>query len=185
MLEIEVKYPVRDWDEIERQLQTWAASCDPPREDVDQYFNAPDRDFATTDEAVRIRRIGDSNFVTYKGPKTDTQTKTRTEIEVPLAPGQHVAEEFGRLLTHLGYRPVAVVRKQRTVWHALRGEFEMEICLDSLDEVGKFIELEILATSEALEAARAMVLKTAQDLGLRHSERRSYLELLLEKRGLT
>lgn len=85
MLEIEVKYPVRDWEDVQRQLQKWGASCDPPREDVDQYFNAPDRDFAKTDEAVRVRQIGEANFVTYKGPKTDAHTKTRTEIEVPLA----------------------------------------------------------------------------------------------------
>ena len=71
MLEIEVKYPVADWDRVERMLREWKAEVDEGHEEADRYFNAPDRDFAKTDEAVRIRQIGHANFVTYKGPKTD------------------------------------------------------------------------------------------------------------------
>src|SRR6516162_8054011 len=98
MLEIEAKYPVSDWTQIEQQLRAWGSHFDDEREGADQYFNAPDRDFARTDEALRIRQIGMTNLVTYKGPKIDAQTKTRTEIEVPLAAGEPVAEEFGQLL---------------------------------------------------------------------------------------
>jgi adenylate cyclase class 2 len=183
MLEIEVKYQVDDWDEVRQLLQEWGADMEEPREDIDQYFNAPDRNFAQTDEALRVRRIGHGNYVTYKGPKIDTQTKTRAEIEVPLAPGDTPALEFGRLLMQLGYRPVAVVKKCRVIYHLHRESFNMEVCLDDVEGLGKFIELEILAPPEDLETARTLLFKTAQDLGLRHSERRSYLELLLAKRS--
>ena len=44
----------------------------------------PCRDFAQTDEALRIRTVGDTSFVTYKGPKLDATTKTRRELELPL-----------------------------------------------------------------------------------------------------
>ncbi len=182
MLEIEAKYPVADHEAIVQQLRYWGARFDEPREDADQYFNAPDRDFARTDEALRLRRIGHGNFVTYKGPKTDAQTKTRTEIEVPLAAGAPVADEFGRLLVHLGYRPVAVVHKRRTICHLHRDGFDLEVCLDIVDDVGRFVEVEIMAPSEQLDSARAVLLKTAADLGLRQSERRSYLEMLLARR---
>jgi adenylate cyclase class 2 len=182
MLEIEMKYPVQDFQEIERLLQLWQATIETRREDIDQYFNAPDRDFAQTDEALRLRRIGAANFVTYKGPKTDPHSKTRVEVETPLAAGVAVAEEFGRLLVHLGYRPVAVVRKGRVICHLRREPFDLEVCLDDVEGVGKFVELEILAHAESLEAARAVLVKTAQDLGLGNMERRSYLELLLASR---
>jgi adenylate cyclase class 2 len=185
MLEIEAKYPVSDWTQIEQQLRAWGSHFDDEREGADQYFNAPDRDFARTDEALRIRQIGMTNLVTYKGPKIDAQTKTRTEIEVPLAAGEPVAEEFGQLLMHLGYRPVAVVRKQRRVAHLARGGFQMEVCLDNVAEVGRFLEIEIMAPAEALEQARGVLLKTAAELGLARQERRSYLEMLLAQRGLT
>jgi adenylate cyclase, class 2 len=183
MLEIEVKYPVKDWTEIERKLHAWGASFDAPLMEADQYFNAPDRDFAQTDEALRLRQIGDNNFVTYKGPKIDSQTKTRTEIEVPLAPGDATAKDFARLLVHLKYRPVSIVRKQRIIAHLRREAFDMEVCLDDVDGLGKYIELEILAPPASLEGARQVLFKVAKDLGLETSERRSYLEMVLAKQG--
>jgi adenylate cyclase, class 2 len=183
MLEIEMKFPVVDWAGLHAQLVADQATLDEPRDDVDRYFGAPDRDFAASDEALRIRQIGSSNFVTYKGPKTDPQTKTRTEIEVPLAPGEHVAEEFAALLIHLRYRPVGVVRKRRHVAHLHKGGFQIEVCMDDVDKVGKFVELEIMAEPEALDRARAELTLLAGKLGLGGQERRSYLELFLNARA--
>jgi adenylate cyclase class 2 len=181
VLEIEMKFPVADFAALEGTLAAWGAARAESRTDADHYFNAPDRDFARTDEALRLRRIGPANYVTYKGPKRDAQTKTRTEVEVPLAEGDEVARDFASLLTHLGYRPTAVVRKRRTVYHLTRDGFAMEVCLDEVEGLGRFAELEILASEEQLETARAALLDTAGQLGLSASERRSYLELLLAK----
>jgi adenylate cyclase class 2 len=180
VLEVEMKFPVSDFGALERQLAAWGATG-PTRTDADHYFNAPDRDFARTDEALRVRSIGPANFVTYKGPKRDAQTKTRTEIEVGLAPGADAADVFRRLLTHLGYRFVAVVRKRRTIYHVEREGLALEACLDEVEGLGRFAELEIQAPEEELEKARAVLLRTAATLGLGTSERRSYLELLLER----
>jgi adenylate cyclase class 2 len=183
VLEVEVKYAVADFGPIESALARWGAAIAPPRRDADHYFNAPDRDFAVTDEAARVRSIGEKNFVTYKGPKIDAATKTRLEIEVPLADGEEVAADFRRLLTHLGYRPVAVVWKTRRVAEFPRDGFEMQVTLDEVDGVGRYAELEVVAPEERADAAKAAVLAAAAGLGLTHSERRSYLQLLLEKQG--
>jgi adenylate cyclase class 2 len=183
MVEVEMKFPVADFGSVERRLAEWHAVADPPRTDVDQYFNAPDRDFAKTDEAFRLRRIGAANLITYKGPKRDAQTKTRTEIEVPLADGDKAAEDFTRLAVCLGYRPVAKVQKQRRVYHIERGGFPLEFCLDEVTGLGRFVEVEILASENALEKARAVLMQTAAEMGLGASERRSYLELLLARRS--
>jgi adenylate cyclase class 2 len=185
MLEIEVKYPAADLAAIRQKLVAWGAKLDEPRQDADQYFNAPDRDFAQTDEALRLRRIGSDNFLTYKGPKTDAQTKTRTEIEVPIAAGDLAAAHFAQLLTHLGYRAVATVRKRRLVCHLSRDGFKVEVCLDDVEGVGEFVELEIVADDAALPAARSVLLQTAAALGLKNSERRSYLEMLLTRSGIS
>lgn len=179
MLEIEVKYQAPNLEAIQQQAAAWGARFDPLLQEADQYFNAPDRDFAQTDEALRLRTVGEDNFVTYKGPKTDAQTKTRTEIEVPIAGGPAQAVQFAQLLQRLGYRPVAVVRKRRTIGHLERGGFALEICLDEVDHVGRFVELEIMAQEAALPAARDVLFHVAAELGLGQSERRSYLEMLL------
>jgi adenylate cyclase class 2 len=179
MLEVEVKVALTDFAAVEGRLAQWGVREAAARQDTDLYFNAPDRDFARTDEALRLRRIGPANCVTYKGPKRDAQTKTRTEIEVPLAEGEQTATDFTRLLTHLGYRSVAVVRKHRRLFHLERSGFALEVCLDEVDGLGRFVELEIQSPEDRLEEARAALLATAAELGLTGSERRSYLELLL------
>lgn len=182
MLEVEVKYPVADFVALERRLAEEGARCDGVRSEADHYFNAPDRDYARTDEALRVRRIGEANFVTYKGPKRDARTKTRTEIEIGLAAGDKPAADFMRLLEHLGYRAVAVVRKQRRIYSTRRAGFDLEICLDDVENVGRFVELEIQAPEERLDAARDVLLKLAADWGFQESERRSYLEMLLSRK---
>ena len=181
MLEIEVKYPLPDRDAVVGMLRGWGATADAPRVDEDHYFNAPDRDFKATDEAFRLRRIGAKNCFTYKGPKRDAATKTRTEIELPFADGEAALADAARMLVCLGYRPVAVVRKTRAVYHFARGGFDLEACLDDVDGVGRYVELEIVADESRFEDAKAVVLAAAAELGLTQQERRSYLELTLSK----
>jgi adenylate cyclase class 2 len=180
MLEVEAKYRCADWEPVTARLLAWGAVAGEPREDADHYFNAPDRDFARTDEAIRVRRTGPHCVITYKGPKRDLETKTRTEIELPLADGPDSARTAAQLLVALGYRPVAGVTKTRRVYRFDRGGFACEACLDDVGPVGQFVELEIQADEDRYEAARTALLATAAELGLRDPERRSYLELLLQ-----
>lgn len=181
MLEIEMKFPVADFDGVLPRLRQWGARADNPLEEADHYFNAPDRDFATTDEALRLRRIGPENVVTYKGPKHPGPTKTRTEIEAPLQPGPDNAETFCRLLEQLGYRPVAVVRKKRRCHHFDRDGFALQACLDEVENLGRFVEVEIVAPPADKDKAQAVLLQVAEGLGLKDAERRSYLEMILKK----
>lgn len=179
MLEVEVKYSVDDFGPLEAALARWGAALGPPRRDADHYFNAPDRDFARTDEAFRVRSVGVNNFVTYKGPKRDRETKTRLEIEVALADGEAAAADFRRILTLLGYKPSGIVRKSRRVAHCERAGFPLQICLDEVDGLGRFAELEVVAPEEQYDPAKTLVLSAAHELGLTRVERRSYLEMVL------
>ena len=80
-------------------------------------------------------------------------------------------------------RPVVVVRKKRKVYRFDRGGFRMEACFDDVELVGPFVELEILASDEQYEKAKAVLLQTAADLGLTEKEDRSYLGMVLEAQG--
>ena len=132
MLEVEMKFAVTEFTSVQERLDAWQALADEAIDEADHYFNAPDRDFAVTDEAFRMRRIGDGNRLTYKGPKSPGPVKTRTEIEVPIASGPAAAEDMSRLLVSLGYRPVAVVRKRRRIYRLERQGFALEVCLDEV-----------------------------------------------------
>ncbi len=180
MLEVEVKYRNADRTATVAALLDWGATLTQDRTDIDLYFQAPDRDLKASDEAFRLRRIGAKSYFTYKGPKRDAETKTRTEIEVALADGDATAADAERLLVALGYKPVTTVKKKRRVYHLTRDGFDLEVCFDSVERVGEFVELEIVAPEEQYEAAKAVVLATAAELGLTEQERRSYLGMVLE-----
>jgi pantoate--beta-alanine ligase len=181
MLEVEMKFALNDAAVLAAKLAGWTPS--PPRRDEDHYFNAPDRDFARTDEALRIRSVGAHNLITYKGPKTDSLTKTRFELELPLPDGPEAAAEWRELLIRLGYRSSGVVRKARRVFTTRRDGFEVQATIDDVDGLGTYAELEIVASEADMPRARELVLRMADELGLEHSERRSYLQLLLAKQA--
>lgn len=184
MLEIEQKYSGVDFTLLEQQLHAWGATRCEVHEEEDQYLAAPDRDFRTTDEAFRIRRVGDSACLTYKGPKRQTEAKTRVELELPLPPGVEMYGQYLQLFIHLGYKPVAVVKKRRRQYALTRDGFQMAVCLDEVEELGHFAEVEIVAPEADLTRAQQVLLETAAALGLKTVERGSYLGLLLRKRGV-
>jgi adenylate cyclase class 2 len=181
MLEIEMKFPVADFAPVQGMLQSWRAAAEPTIAEADHYFNAPDRDFARTDEALRLRTIGVQNRITYKGPKQAGPAKTRTEIEIGLEPGDEAADNFRRLVQQLGYRPTAVVKKRRTIHKFERGGFALEACLDEVETLGRFVEIEIVAEPAAKDRAQAVLLEVVRELGLPAAEPRSYLEMVLAK----
>src|SRR5947208_992675 len=48
MLEVEMKFPVADFEPVRERLAQWGARSDHEAQETDVYFNAPDRDFART-----------------------------------------------------------------------------------------------------------------------------------------
>jgi len=83
--EVEQKYPLADVAAVEAALARLGATWHATVEQVDRYFNHPCRDFAATDEALRLRRTGEALAITWKGPRLDATAKTRRELELPLA----------------------------------------------------------------------------------------------------
>lgn len=173
MLEVEAKYRVpAGW-----VLPPGLAAPEPVERHADHYLAAPDRDFRLTGEAFRLRAVDGRNVLTYKGPKQPGAVKARAEVEVPVADGD--PSPLLGLLGHLGYRPVAVVRKTRRPFAAEHAGRPVTLCLDEVDGVGSFVEVEVLAEDGQADAAKAVVRAVAAGLGLTEPEPRSYLEMVL------
>jgi adenylate cyclase class 2 len=181
MLEVELKYALTNAPTFGDKFASLGARKQATLVEEDQYFNAPDRDFGSTDEALRLRKVGSANILTYKGPKKELSSKTRTEIEVMLAEGDDNAKRCAELLSHAGFRPTRVVRKTRTKYEWDHQGFPVTASIDDVDGLGQFIELEILVSEPDMGRARDVLLKLADSFGLAHQERRSYLEMLLSK----
>ncbi len=191
MYEVEMKFSVADPRALEQRLGSLGAKWHEPIDQVDRYFNHPCRDFARTDEALRLRHDGDGVVITWKGPRIDAATKTRREIELPLAmrlpkggdaaaPAASTIAEWTELLEAIGFRPVATVAKRRRPARVHWQRVEVDVALDSVAGVGEYLELELQASEAEVPQARACLESLARELGCGNSERRSYLELLLE-----
>ncbi len=181
--EVEMKFPAADLEVVAARLAELGVTISGVEREADVYFAHPARDFAATDEALRIRRKAEANFLAYKGPKIDAETKTRREIDLALPPGEASAREWTALLEALGFSPVGEVRKSRRKARlAWRGR-TVEISLDQVERLGGFVELEVIAEPEEVEEAKACLASLAQAMALEGGERRSYLELLYSSRS--
>ena len=183
--EVAQKFPVPDLAVVMDRLAAAGVAVSEPMLEIDFYWNHPSRDFAATDEALRIRQAdtgqaGPVSRMTYKGPKIDTVTKTRRELELNLEAAQ--TADWAEMLEALGFRRVAEVRKQRRKAFMEWQDRRVEISLDDVAEVGSFVELELIADEEGLPSARNCLATLAEHLSLTVTERRSYLQLLLQTR---
>jgi adenylate cyclase class 2 len=180
--EVELKFRVEDHGGVTRLLAQRGVLAGPPTAQDDIYLSHPARDFAQTDEALRLRRDGESNHVTYKGPKHGGPTKTREELEIGFSDGPEARADFLTLFDRLGFRAILDVRKTRLTFRLLHGGRPMTVALDRVDGLGSFAEVETIALSDGdLPAAQAAVLELAAVLGLTDIERRSYLRMALER----
>ena len=176
MLEVEVKAHVTDFQILKEKLERIGAQFDKSEHHEDVYFNAPHRDYALTDEALRIREIPDkegSKFIlTYKGAKLDDKSKTRREIEVEIDDKNKASS----LLENIGFQPVRTVKKDRTSY--LLNDFI--ITLDKVYDVGNFVEIEKgLKEDEDYQNILEEIFEIYRKLGIINGfERRSYLELM-------
>jgi adenylate cyclase class 2 len=193
MYEVEIKVSA-DTDAVRERLRAAGAERVDARRQRDAYYNAPHRDFAATDEALRVRHetplpdgieaeteavstadpTAETTKLTYKGPRLDERSKTRVEHETAVDDGEAMAG----VLSGLGFEPAAVVEKRREFW-SFAG---FTVTLDAVDGVGEFVEIEREVDDEsAIEATRDEALEALERLGLDGDSqvRTSYLGLML------
>jgi adenylate cyclase class 2 len=187
--EVELKFHVADAAALERQLADLGGRFASPIEQIDRYFAHPARDFAVTDEALRLRRVGDDVAITWKGPRLGVGAKTREELELGVAAvtspagtasGSDTIDRWTTLLEALGFPQVREVAKRRRPVRVAWNGVEIEAAVDHVAGIGDFVELELLAEADGISQATEQLESLAAALGCTHPERRSYLELMLE-----
>jgi adenylate cyclase class 2 len=149
----------------------------------DVYYNGIGRNFRMTDEALRLRvhmQNGRTEAaVTYKGAKQNTRSQTRLELETEVAD----AKTMRAILERLGFCAAISVRKIRRTLQC----GQITICLDEVDDLGRYLALETLAQDEYGRAENKRridgLLRLLDELGVPRGrlERRSYLELLMAR----
>lgn len=173
MLEVEAKIRIDSTETIRSRLTDKGAEFDKKTRQTDTYFNSPLRDFAESDEALRIRDEDGFSEITYKGPKIKgTGAKAREEFNVEVSN----PEDLARILARIGFFKSAEVLKTRE-------EFEFmgtKVALDRVDKLGEFVEIEVV--TEERDQAIATIEKVRKELGITGEHiPESYLEMILAK----
>ena len=181
MIEVELKFAVGDREAAIRAIELAGAVAQDTERQRDLYFNHPVRDFAQTDEALRIRMTDGLARVTFKGPRIDRDTKSRREIELAFAGDETAGDQFGEILELLDFQPVMCVSKRRTRWYVPCPSGAIDVAVDDVEGLGTFVELERAVPSSEFEVAKREIQALAARLELTRPEHRSYLRLILEK----
>jgi adenylate cyclase class 2 len=182
MIEVEIKARITDVTAVEKSLSALGFTEELTVSERDVYFNGNDRDFRKTDEALRIRACKDinadteSNALTYKGPKLGSESQTRKELEISFEDPAKMKE----ILSALGYPTVLEVRKLRRMYRL----GEITACVDQVDSLGDYLELEKLVMDQnGYPAAVSELYELLSKLGIPKEAltQYSYLELLMKQ----
>ncbi|MCJ7650278.1 MAG: class IV adenylate cyclase [Candidatus Lokiarchaeota archaeon] len=194
MYEVEIKVIIQDLEELRDIIRINGGSYKISLLHEDTYFNMPKelRDFKNTDEAIRLRKSEefDKNdddillkskcYLTYKGKKIDSITKSRQEIEVKVDNFDNMKE----ILKVLGFQEVLSIQKERELFELLYQDEKIEILLDYIPLLHQyFMELEMVVSSpQEIDDARGILFELLERFNINKDDsiRKSYLELIVE-----
>lgn len=162
MREIEIKFKVKDPMAIEKKLGEMNCVLSKPISQHDILYSKG----GSTEEwqepkegnvVVRIRRQDSGAEFNLKQQRTSESDNLEYETKVDDADALH------NILLTLGYSPEIEVRKMRR-----RGKLSAyEICLDQVEELGNFLEIEKLTDDDTNpDAVRTELFRAIEPLGL-------------------
>lgn len=181
--EIEIKLKLREKEDTMERLRAMGFADGEDHEEVDIYFNSSFYNLAERGEALRIRRVTNLQTnethgeITYKGPKLDQISMSRMELESVIENPQALES----ILTIIGMTEKYEVRKVR---HYMSCD-QMTACLDEVDGLGSFLELEEIAECKNVREETLKKMEgILKNLGYRMEDttRISYLSMLQKKK---
>jgi adenylate cyclase class 2 len=162
MREIEIKLKVDSFQAIESKLKEKGCILSEPitQHDVVYSLKSSTKEFESAKEGdviIRIRHLKDSAQLNLKQQRSGEMDNLEYETEV------REPEEMHHMLSILGWSPVVEVRKIRR-----KGKLrEYEICLDQVEQLGTFVELEKLTDDDVnAEKVREELFNELESLGL-------------------
>ena len=162
MREIEIKLKVNDSDAIEKQLKKQGCIFSKEIKQRDVVYSSKNNssEFDNAKEghiAIRIRYEDDVAKLTLKQQRSYEMDNIEYETEIKKP------DEIHQMLSILGWKPEVEVKKTRK-----KGKLgEYEVCLDRVEELGDYIELEKLIDDDASpDEARNELFQALKPFGL-------------------
>ena len=172
-VEIEAKFKVESLEPyIERVVQSGGEWLDELRQ-MDWFFDRADHSLMGADSGLRLRiekgrKTTNRIQLCFKGPQQKGQYKRREEIEVEIGDRKMAM----MLLKALGFTTTFVVEKTRR----LAQLDSCQVCLDEVEGLGNFVEIEGPSETEIEQVAIKLKLNEHQHI------RSGYARMLAEKK---
>jgi adenylate cyclase class 2 len=166
MREIEIKLKVNNFDELENNLKNKDVILSEPftQHDFIYSLNNSTKEFESPEEnnvIIRLRYLSDRTILTLKKQRSRESDNLEYETEIK------DSDQMNHILSTLGWNPIIEIKKIRR-----KGKLGIyEICLDQVEKLGDFVEIETLTDDNANpEEAREQLFKELEMLGLSRSD---------------
>lgn len=164
MQEVEVKAWLKNRQAVEQFLAKLGCELSSPISQKDRVFISREITFNQIRPGTNVLRLRDEDgkiIFTFKQPGVVQLQKLEHEVTVS------DAEEMTRILEHLGYYQVTAFNKVRQ--KCKFGKYE--ICLDEVEGLGSFIEVEQLVADGDLDAVTVGLWQFLGTLGVKPEDR--------------
>lgn len=174
--EIEIKFPLLNSAQVINTLEKIADFKDEAHQ-IDEYFNAPHRDFTDKPrvcEWLRLRTSNGKYSINYKDYSPEIFCH---EYESEISS----KEDFNSLLKALNFEPLITVNKTRKIFDFT----DVEISIDEVVDLGSYIEIEYKGSSENIDDIRIHLFDVLHKLNAEvgTQDKRGYPYELLIKTG--
>lgn len=151
MKEVEIKVKVADLPELQRKLETGGFVFGQPTVQEDVIYIPEHEHFVPVKPGVnvlRIRKQGEKTLFTLKQSDPHNHL-SKLEYELEISSGN----EMRNIIGLLGFKEVTRVKKTRTK----SKKEELEVCLDVVEGLGSFVEVEKMTDADPSVAQQEMV----------------------------
>ena len=167
MQEVEVKARVTDEARLLSQLDVAGIKLGPGVRQEDVIYSTKTWDFTefnNTENTLRIRRQSGRTLFTLKRGGTNELDGIECEVEV------NDAKQLAEIIRHLGY--FEEVRVNKTRRKAKLGD--IEICLDEVEGLGTFIELEKLTQDANTTPIQEELFRLLESWSVKRTDRETH-----------
>ncbi|MDB5203998.1 MAG: putative Adenylyl cyclase CyaB [Candidatus Taylorbacteria bacterium] len=176
MREIEVKARLINKDGVVSKLESLGCVFEEPKTQHDMVYVEKVGDintFSSNKIFLRIRKSNNKIIFTLKTNGENSLSKIEHEIEI------NSEGEMESILKLLKYLPAVTVNKKRITTHYK----EFEICVDNVEDLGDFIEVERIMDEGSAEKIQDEMFEFLESLGVKKEDRvfEGYDILMLRK----
>ena len=175
MREIEIKVKVDNLATIESKLRKLGYTISAPVSQKDTIFSSPGYTSKTNNVFMRIRKQSGKTIFNLKKQITGELDNLEYETEISNSGAMH------KILLVLGFQPmVQVIKTRKTCKYK-----DYEICLDNVEELGCFVEIEKLAENNVdPHKVQKELIRELESLGLaiKNIETRGYDTQILSRK---